>query len=178
MYKYKVSHLCVFIFNVCYRARLTTEGYYISFFVFLTALARWNLKTQRSTRKMIVEYSIWLFPYLLLIGGVIQVILKLRSPLVKVPGPWYTALTSLFLKNKEFTHGRTFWIQELHERYGPVVRLSPNEVSFATVEAVREIYMSGGSGYNKTPFYSLFKQFGTRTLFSSLPRTEVCLKRA
>jgi len=123
---------------------------------------------------MIVSYLICLFPYLLVIGGIVQVVLRLKSPLVKVPGPKYTAFTSLVLKYKEFTHGRTFWIQELHEKYGPVVRLSSNEVSFATADAVREIYMSGGSGYNKTPFYSLFTQFGTRTLFSSLPRTEVC----
>jgi hypothetical protein len=43
-----------------------------------------------------------------------------------------------------------------------VVRLGPKEVSFTSTEAVKEIYTSGGSGYDKTEFYNLFKQFNTR----------------
>ncbi|KAF4635358.1 hypothetical protein G7Y89_g2744 [Cudoniella acicularis] len=36
------------------------------------------------------------------------------------------------------------------------------------LEALKEIYSSGGSGYDKTEFYTLFKQFDTRTMFSTL----------
>ncbi|KAK6581509.1 hypothetical protein PZA11_006200 [Diplocarpon coronariae] len=61
---------------------------------------------------------------------------------------------------KEFTARRREYIHELHERYGPVVRLGPNEVSFTSLEALKEIYTSGGSGYDKTEFYTLFTQFG------------------
>ena len=42
------------------------------------------------------------------------------------------------------------------------MRLGPNEVSFTSLEAIKEIYSSGGSGYDKTEFYTLFKQFDTR----------------
>ncbi|KAK6387681.1 hypothetical protein LTS17_000950 [Exophiala oligosperma] len=119
---------------------------------------------------MLIIGALWLLPYLLIIAGLINTALKIRSPLAKVPGPWYTNFTSLVLKYKEFTHGRRLYIHDLHQRYGPVVRLSPDEVSFATVDAIKEIYMSGGSGYDKTPFYSLFTQFNTRTLFSTLIR--------
>lgn len=122
---------------------------------------------------MLISYSICLLPYLLAVAAVVTVILRLRSSLAKLPGPRYTAFTSLVLKYHEFTHGRRLYIHRLHQKYGPVVRLAPDEVSFATADAVKEIYMSGGSGYDKTPFYSLFTQFGTRTLFSTLPRADV-----
>ena len=86
----------------------------------------------------------------------------------RVPGPWYTNLTSFVLKYHEFSKNRRLWIHSLHQKYGPVVRLAPNEVSFNNLEALKEIYQSGGSGYDKTEFYDLFKQYGHRTMFSTL----------
>lgn len=86
----------------------------------------------------------------------------LFSPLSKVPGPWYTKFTSLWIKYQEFTSNRRESIHTLHKRYGPVVRLAPNEVSFTSLDAIKEIYASGGSGYDKTELYSLFKQFKTK----------------
>lgn len=53
------------------------------------------------------------------------------------------------------------------------MRLGPNEVSFTSLEAMKEIYTSGGSGYDKTEFYTLFKQFDTRTMFSTLDKGTV-----
>ncbi|KIW53987.1 hypothetical protein PV05_06386 [Exophiala xenobiotica] len=119
---------------------------------------------------MLIATSVWILPYLILVVVLVKAVSRLRSTVAKLPGPKYTALTSLVLKYKEFTHERRIYIHKLHQRYGPVVRLAPNEISFATVDAIKEIYMSGGSGYDKTPFYSLFTQFKTRTLFSTLPR--------
>jgi hypothetical protein len=75
---------------------------------------------------------------------------------------YWTALTGLGLKYNEFTGNRRVFVQNLHQRYGAVVRLAPNEVSFATYDAVKEIYASGGSGYDRTEFYSAFERFGIR----------------
>ena len=86
----------------------------------------------------------------------------LEAVKTKVPGPWYTNITSFVLKYYEFQGKRRVWIHSLHERYGPVVRLAPNEVAFANLEGMKEIYQSGGSGYDKTEFYDLFKQYGRR----------------
>lgn len=85
-----------------------------------------------------------------------------RSPITKLPGPWYTTVTSLVLKYQEFTSNRRLYIHGLHLKYGPTVRIAPNEVSFANLEAMREIYASGGSGYDKTELYDLFRQFGIK----------------
>ncbi|KAJ5746641.1 Cytochrome P450 [Penicillium odoratum] len=90
----------------------------------------------------------------------------------KVPGPWYTRFSSLWIKYQEFTANRRESIHKLHETYGPVVRLGPNEISFTSLDAIKEIYASGGSGYEKTEFYSLFKQFNIKTMFSTLNKDE------
>lgn len=79
-----------------------------------------------------------------------------------IPGPWYTNLSSLVLKYYEWTRRRRRFIHGLHAQYGPVVRLAPNEVSFINLEGMKEIYQSGGSGYDKTEFYDLFKQYNHR----------------
>lgn len=96
-----------------------------------------------------------------------------RSWRTQVPGPWYTNLTSFVLKYHELTRNRRLWIHGLHQQYGPVVRLAPNEVSFSNLEGMKEIYQSGGSGYEKTEFYDLFKQYDHRTMFTTLGRHEV-----
>ncbi|KAK8124878.1 cytochrome P450 4A21 [Apiospora kogelbergensis] len=91
----------------------------------------------------------------------------LTSPLRKVPGPWSSLFTSWILKWHEFRAGRTRYVHRLHLRYGPVVRVAPNEVVFASAEGVKEVYGSGGSGYDKTEFYDLFQVYGRRTMFST-----------
>ncbi|KAI4716704.1 putative cytochrome P450 [Aureobasidium sp. EXF-10727] len=96
----------------------------------------------------------------------------LKSPLSKLPGPFYTKLTPLYLIYKEFTGQRRLYIDSLHSAYGPIIRISPTECTFASYEAMKEIYTSGGSGYDRTEFYELFMQFGTKTLFSMPPRGE------
>lgn len=84
------------------------------------------------------------------------------APLSKLPGPWYSLFSDAFLMYREFSAQRRVYIHELHKTYGPVVRLGPNEVSFTSLEALKEIYQSGGSGYDKTEFYNLFIQYGIR----------------
>ncbi|KAG9255171.1 cytochrome P450 [Emericellopsis atlantica] len=95
-----------------------------------------------------------------------------KSPLWKVPGPTVSAFTSLILKWHELGADRTLYIQALHLQYGPVVRIAPNEVSFTSWAALKEIYCSGGSGYEKTEFYDLFTIFGRRTMFTTLGKTD------
>ena len=103
--------------------------------------------------------TLYLLVGLSLVAFLIQ---RLRSPVTKIPGPWYTAFTSLVLKYHEFTSNRRLYIHALHQKYGTIVRIAPNEVSFASLEAIREIYASGGSGYDKTELYDLFRQFGIK----------------
>lgn len=96
-----------------------------------------------------------------------------RSPLRSIPGPVHSLFTSAVLRWHELRCGRTSYVHALHERYGPVVRLAPDEVSFASAAAVKEIYNSAGSGYDKTDFYDLFTVYGRRTMFTTLDKETV-----
>lgn len=98
---------------------------------------------------------------------------RLYSLIAKLPGPIYSIFTPAWLMIQEFGGLRRVYIHDLHTKYGPVVRLGPNEVSFAGVEAMKEIYTSGGSGYDRTELYDLFRQFGTRYAKRPEQRTEI-----
>lgn len=92
----------------------------------------------------------------------ILVIRRLRSPLASLPGPRLSLLTSWPLKYHELRGKRTQYVHELHQKYGNAVRVAPNEVVFSSLEAMKEIYLSKGSGYDKSYFYHLFSEFGLR----------------
>ncbi|KAH9882455.1 hypothetical protein J1614_000691 [Plenodomus biglobosus] len=72
-------------------------------------------------------------------------------PLSGLPGPKLAAATYL----PEFYHdvvrfgGYTKEIRKLHERYGPIVRISPNEVHCNDVSFADEIYSVGGRKRDK-----------------------------
>jgi hypothetical protein len=81
-----------------------------------------------------------------LLGG-LAILLGLRivyciflHPLRRVPGPFVAKFTQ-FWRLRKYAQGR--WhedIVDLHRFYGPVLRVSPNEVSFVDQEALVKIY--------------------------------------
>ncbi|KAF2848758.1 cytochrome P450 3A17 [Plenodomus tracheiphilus IPT5] len=75
-----------------------------------------------------------------------------RSPLSKIPGPWYSRYTNLVLRFQTLSGRRIFYTDGLHQRYGGVVRISPTEVAVADVAAVAKIHKIGG-GFLKSAFY-------------------------
>ena len=101
------------------------------------------------------------------LASIFSLIRRLGSPLQKLPGPFLSRFTSLILRVHELRASRTPYIHRLHLKYGPAVRIAPNQVAFASLGAVKEIYASGGSGYDKTEFYDLFKVYGRRWASSS-----------
>ena len=94
------------------------------------------------------------------------------GPLSKIPGPWITAITGYYVMYQEFKGDRTVWLDGLHVKYGPVVRVSPAEVSFNSVEALKEIY-GIKSQYSKSHFYDMFVYYNERNTFTSLDRASV-----
>lgn len=64
------------------------------------------------------------------------------SPLAKIRGPFAASLTPIW---KILALRKGNWhetILELHERYGNVVRIAPDEVIVSDPSAVRDIYVS------------------------------------
>jgi hypothetical protein len=82
-----------------------------------------------------------------------------------VPGPKLYALTKWRLAYDEWKGNRTRTIHELHQKYGTVVRVGPNELSFNSLSALKTIY-GAGSGFERTSFYRMFDAFGHPNLFS------------
>ena len=81
-------------------------------------------------------------------------------PLARFPGPKIAALTVFY----EFyfdgiKRGRyTFEIQRMHEKYGPIVRISPNELHVNEPSFIDELYAGSGKRRDKYPYFSA--QFG------------------
>lgn len=64
-------------------------------------------------------------------------------PLHKIPGPFLARFSGIWRNVRYF---RSTWhndILELHEIYGPVVRIAPNEISFVDVKALPILYGHG-----------------------------------
>ena len=82
-------------------------------------------------------------------------LIRYASPLRRYPGPWLASVSRLW-KVKSTMSGRTHLDHvEVHEKYGPIVRIAPNEVSLASPEAAR-LLLSAGKGFHKTDFYGVF----------------------
>ncbi|KAI4114596.1 MAG: hypothetical protein LQ345_004650, partial [Seirophora villosa] len=67
------------------------------------------------------------------------------SPLAKFPGPKIAAATSWYeaffdLRSKNFPDV----LSDLHDKYGPIVRVNPTELSIRDAEYYNELYVQGG----------------------------------
>lgn len=60
-------------------------------------------------------------------------------------------------------------ITALHKRYGPIIRISPNELAFNTARAIRDIYGQGPGGcFAKDPSHYLPPVNGTHHIISAI----------
>lgn len=89
----------------------------------------------------------------------------LTDPLRHIPGPFLYRISKWRLAIDDFRACRTRTIHSLHAKYGPVVRIGPSEISFASLSALRQIY-GAGSGFERTAFYRMFDVYGRQNLFT------------
>jgi cytochrome P450 len=61
-------------------------------------------------------------------------------------------VTAKWLVAIEIAGNRASTVHRLHQKYGPVVRIAPRELSFASSDAVKEVYGSQ-SAFPKAPVY-------------------------
>ncbi|KAL2868893.1 cytochrome P450 [Aspergillus lucknowensis] len=74
-------------------------------------------------------------------------------PYAKYPGPFLASISRFWIVNEIF-RGRAHKTQaELHRKYGPIIRIAPNEVGISDPASIKEIY-SINSGFTKTDFYA------------------------
>ncbi|KAK6355034.1 hypothetical protein TWF696_004160 [Orbilia brochopaga] len=101
------------------------------------------------------------------------------SPLSVVPGPRLAAVTGLWILYRDYKGQRTKVITELHSVYGTAIRIGPNEVSFTSTTAVKDIYTGAGreGGFPKGYLYAMFTHYGRYNMFSSLAPEEHSWRR-
>ncbi|KAJ5117437.1 Cytochrome P450 E-class group I [Penicillium atrosanguineum] len=73
----------------------------------------------------------------------------------KVPGPFWSSFTRLWLTHAVSRGDLDVVQRELHRRYGPLVRIAPDEVACADPDAIHKIYRTT-SPLNKSDFYHLW----------------------
>lgn len=83
---------------------------------------------------------ILLAAYLLLYHISLSIYRLYFHPLAKVPGPRLAAITSLWYAYQIKKSQLLLQSREFHAKYGPAVRIGPNEVQFDSKEAFQAIY--------------------------------------
>uniref|UniRef100_L2GB44 Benzoate 4-monooxygenase cytochrome p450 n=1 Tax=Colletotrichum fructicola (strain Nara gc5) TaxID=1213859 RepID=L2GB44_COLFN len=80
-------------------------------------------------------------------------------PLAAFPGPFWARASLLWRIRHSMSGHFHLAIQKQHERLGPVVRISPNELSFASVQSWKDIYghaVGGKQTMTKSEFYDMY----------------------
>lgn len=94
-----------------------------------------SLSIGRATQMVTVSSGLLLF---VVVGYCIYQ--RLFSPLSRIPGPFWASLTPLW-KLLSFKNGNFHeTIVSLHQKYGKLVRIAPNEVIISDGAAIRQIY--------------------------------------
>lgn len=83
----------------------------------------------------------------LILGGTIGKLLYnlYLHPLRSYPGPFLARATRLYHIYYDLKGVSHLKIKELHDQYGEVVRIAPNELSYNTSQAWKDIYGSSCS---------------------------------
>lgn len=79
-------------------------------------------------------------------------------PLAGYPGPFLASVTNLWKVYQLSTLHLPETLERAHDKYGDVVRVGPNDLSFRTSSAYNVIY-KGGRALPKTKFYDAFTAF-------------------
>ncbi|KAI1193046.1 putative benzoate 4-monooxygenase cytochrome P450 [Nemania serpens] len=85
-------------------------------------------------------------------------IFRARWRLRHIPGPLLASLTDFQRVHWVTTKRAHLIVQDLHAKYGEVVRIGPNMVSFSNPEAVPVVYITK-PGFPKSEFYSVLRPY-------------------
>lgn len=89
------------------------------------------------------------------------------NQLSHIAGPWYTKCSSLWLYYHVWIGDQCTAVHKLHEKYGPILQIAPNDIDIAKGEALWSIYMDNG-GFEKSTAYNNFDIDGHPTIFSTV----------
>ncbi len=106
-----------------------------------------------------ISQSGWILAVIFFYNVVVGIYNVTLHPLSRIPGPFMARFTRYYEFFWCVYLGRSIYykkVYEMHQKYGPVVRVSPNELSFNSPEDMKRVYDSRSS-YAKDPtFYRAF----------------------
>lgn len=79
--------------------------------------------------------------------------LAIIDPLRHIPGPFLARFTRAWYCWEIYKGSFERTNQQLHSRYGPIVRIAPYEYSIDDVDSAKVIYSTGGASFPKAPWY-------------------------
>ncbi|APA05859.1 hypothetical protein SS1G_01757 [Sclerotinia sclerotiorum 1980 UF-70] len=96
------------------------------------------------------------------------IFLAIIDPLRHIPGPFLARFTRAWYFWEIYKGSFYRTNQQLHSRYGPIVRIAPHEYSIDDVQAARVIYSTAGGSFPKAPWYRAWMPLdsGPETLFT------------
>ena len=84
----------------------------------------------------------WIFLVLVFIYVLDTIYKTYATPLRDIPGPWLAKFTRIWLFNAIARRDFQTTNVDLHRKYGPIVRIAPNEYSIDDPEAAQVLYRS------------------------------------
>ncbi|KAI0089355.1 cytochrome P450 [Irpex rosettiformis] len=97
------------------------------------------------------------------------------SPLAAVPGPWYAAVSDLWIISHVVRMQQCRTVQSLFEKYGPVVRIGPNKVAFCDATTMRSVYCV--HKFDKSPYYKSLLTNNNDHAMTTLPHAEHVIRK-
>ncbi|CAI7594756.1 unnamed protein product [Penicillium crustosum] len=112
--------------------------------------------------------SCWL---ICIIGGVLlnTIYRRLTNPLSHIPGPEVSKWTEAIYTYNWLNGKIPMYVHQLHEKYGPIVRITPDQVDICDTSAAKEIHKTN-SRFAKTVFYRKISGSNVPTTFSTTDR--------
>ncbi|KAI1135597.1 cytochrome P450 [Hypoxylon sp. FL0543] len=101
---------------------------------------------------------------------------RYASPLREYPGPFLASCSRLWkILSTASEHTHLDHIA-LHRKYGPIVRIAPDELSFSSPAVARNV-LSAGKRFYKTDFYSVFPPPENPDIFTEIREDVHALKK-
>ncbi|MCJ1465427.1 hypothetical protein MMC07_004045 [Pseudocyphellaria aurata] len=99
------------------------------------------------------------------------------GPLAKIPGPKLAAVTGYYEAYYNVVKGGQFLfkLQELHQKYGPIIRIGPNELHINDPDFYDQIYSNNGRWDKDPQFVNQFDN--TDSAFGTVPHELHRLRR-
>ncbi|KIH94192.1 unspecific monooxygenase [Sporothrix brasiliensis 5110] len=97
------------------------------------------------------------------------------SPLNQIPNAhWSAPFSSLWILSVRYKDAETETVADAHKKFGPVVRLGPNDVSIDSIDYVKTVY---SGPFNRTKWYGIFDNYGVPCMFSVIPVKEHAMRK-